>query len=168
MDESVKKKLEEIEKANAEKALLEALTKEFPDLKIHTNRWGRKRYSAKSANSRVDQYDSGFNCGCCEDSPLEIWPYLETMGTKIHSDPTGIMVADRYDSYDGEEYRKLSAYAGWKDRFVGNGISEKVINAVEEELRSRAPSAYEYVYEERKPKPKPVRTKLVRKRNKGE
>ena len=79
----------------AEAARLERLLAAYPDLKKHTGRWEKVAYFSKEANSKVTNYDCRHNCGCCNDSPLEIWPYVETSDGKVYSDPASFMVGER-------------------------------------------------------------------------
>jgi hypothetical protein len=57
---------------------VKALESVYPDLEIEVGRWNKKVYSSKTVNGIVDNYETRFNCGCCSDSPYEVWPYLET------------------------------------------------------------------------------------------
>lgn len=103
MNKEISDKIDELQtqirKNQEEIDVLQALVQIYPDLKIHTNRWGKIRYSSKTANQHVTKYERGYNCGCCSDSPLEIWPYVETNFGKIYSDPTCFIVGERgFDS----------------------------------------------------------------------
>lgn len=137
MDESIKRALEEAAKVQTEsttkRTTIETLLKEFPDLKIKTDRWRNQRYSSKSINAIADQVDFRHNCGCCNDSPLEARPFIETMGVRIFADPDCYQVGER-DWRGGD-----SAYPGWKDGLTKNGISEKAIEHIASYLKAVAP-----------------------------
>ncbi len=150
MDDSIKKKMGELEEKKAEAEKILVLQKEFPDLRITYDRWRNARYVSKSVNARATEITLGFNCGCCPDSPLEARPYIETMGTKIFADPDSYCVGDRYDGDD--DYRSVIAYTGWKDALNKHNISQQVMDKVENHLQHRAPKDYPYEYTERKPK----------------
>jgi len=136
MDDSVKQIIDAAEKKAKEDAdrvvLLEALMKEFPDLKIATNRWGRQRYSSASVNAIADKVHFGHNCGCCNDSPLEARPYIEIMGTELFSDPDCFMVGER--DYRNSYYDE--AWSGWREKLEASGISKKAIDRVESYLEA--------------------------------
>ena len=96
----------------------------FPDLYQHTNRWKKERWASKHANAKVTACDIGHNCGCCSDSPLEIWPYLEVDGRRVYSDPPVFTVGEA--GYSGGD----RAYSGWAHKMRDVGISEAVIAQV--------------------------------------
>jgi hypothetical protein len=118
----------------AEAEHLEKMLITYPDLRRYEGRWKKIVFCSASVNSRVTNYDQRFNCGCCEDSPLEIWPYLETATDRVYSDPPNFTVGERDDS---RTYRGVRAYDGWKDKFIKAGISEGVTAQVEAYLTSK-------------------------------
>jgi len=91
----------EIAARRDESARLKALEALFPDIKVHTNRWDRQKFISASVNHQVTDYDSGRNCGCCPDSPVEIWPYLKTPHGKVYSDPPVFWAARGREYGDG-------------------------------------------------------------------
>lgn len=95
----------------------------FPDLYQHTNRWNKERWVSKEANAKVTHCDIGHNCGCCYDSPVEVWPYCEVDGKRIYSDPPKFTVGEKSSSGD-------RAFAGWARLLRTAGISETVIGQV--------------------------------------
>lgn len=97
---------------------LSRLVKEYPDLEKRSGRWNKEVYASKTVNGRVDQYETRYNCGCCgDDSPLEVWPYIETPDGRVYSNPPYFFVANR-----GGVERK-----GWKQDMQKAGISESII-----------------------------------------
>ena len=96
----------------------------FPDLYEHTNRWQHKRWASKSANALATSCDIAHNCGCCTDSPLEVWPYCEVDGRRVYSDPPHFTVGE--DTFEGGD----RAYAGWAHKLREAGIAEVVITQV--------------------------------------
>jgi len=119
-------KQKEIAKLEKETKDLEKLQELYPDLQKHTFRWGRVRYCSKTVNSKCTHYDLSHNCGCCSDSPLELWTYIETEYGKVYSDPTGIMIGENFDYSEADR-----PYNDWDDRLRGYKIPECII----EELR---------------------------------
>lgn len=93
MDKGIAAKLEEADR-------IRALTLQFPDLRIHKDRWGNERYSAASANPQVTNYETRHSCGCCGDAPLLVWPYLEAEYGRVFSDPSSFYFARR-DGWEG-------------------------------------------------------------------
>lgn len=112
------KKLQEAEE-------IEAKAKAFPGLKRHVGRWNKIAYYSRSVNEKTDNYDIRHNCGCCSDSPLEIWPFIETESGRIYSDPPSFMVGQRDAWRGGDE-----PYTGWDDKLRAVGISEELIQRV--------------------------------------
>lgn len=123
--ENINELQKEIENKQVELDNLKKLLELYPNLKKHINRWGYVKYYSKNVNSICDNYDLGHNCGCCEDSPLELWLYKETEYGKVYSDPIGIMIGEK-DPY----YRCDKPYEGWEKELRGYNITESIINKV--------------------------------------
>jgi len=103
---------------------LAKLAELYPDLRKHVGRWNKVAYCSASVNSQVTKFDMRHNCGCCNDSPLEIWPYVETPHGKIHSDPPMFFVGER--KWGGGD----RPYADWDGKLRAAGIPEEVIHRV--------------------------------------
>ena len=108
---------------------LKKLEEAFPDVRKHEGRWKKIVFASASVNSKVDRFDRRHNCGCCSDSPLEIWPYLETPHGKVYSDPPMFFVGER--SYRGGD----TPYPDWRANLEKYGISEAVLNPVSAYLK---------------------------------
>jgi hypothetical protein len=125
---AVELEIEKLRKESAERLIeadkLERLFKAFPDLRKNTNRWNTVRYYSKSVNTRVTRFDLKHNCGCCNDSPLELWPYLETPDGNVYSDPPRFTVGEKH-WICGDDPRP-----GWKDELRAAGLPEIIIGAV--------------------------------------
>jgi len=123
---SVKDEISSIEKEITEKQhslkQLKSMLESYPDLEVHTGRWNKKVYSSRSVNSLVNNYDTRHNCGCCSDSPLEVWPYLETEYGKIYSSPAMFFVGQKNEY----RYGDLSD-PGWEDKLRKENIPEELI-----------------------------------------
>lgn len=126
-----REKAEEAEK-------LEKLTALFPDLRKQVGRWNKVAFCSKSVNEKVTRFDMRHNCGCCPDSPLEVWPYLETEHGKVYSDPPQFFVGE--NSYYGDRPR-----AGWEEELRKAGIPEAIVGAVGIHFRREKESAVEDV-----------------------
>lgn len=129
----------------AEAERLKKLAEAFPDVRKHVGRWNKVAYCSKSVNPKVERFDMRHNCGCCNDSPLEVWPYLETPHGKVHSDPPMFFVGER----DPWSYGDRPS-PGWKGKMQEAGIPEVIIGAVSmhfkrcrDEAREHADSLYE-------------------------
>lgn len=107
--------------AHADK--LAALLGEFPDLRRWEGRWKKVAYYSATVNGRVTDFEHRHNCGCCDDSPLEVWPYVETEQGRVYSDPPMFSVGERYDGGD-------RASPGWEDRLRTAGIPDPIIERV--------------------------------------
>src|SRR5512142_3268226 len=107
---------EEIERLNklvqttqAQVTKLTHLYEVYPDLEKREGRWEKVAYCSASVNSQVIDYESRYNCGCCSDSPYEVWPYAETPDGRIYSDPPFFYVGQK--SYYGGPLPDK----GWKE-----------------------------------------------------
>ena len=123
----------EIAKARAEAAAktataekLAALAGLFPDLKKYVGRWEKIAFYSAAANERATGVDIRHNCGCCEDSPVEAWPYVETEHGKVYTDPPRFVVGERDYAADGGE----RANEDWDKRLREARIPEAVIARV--------------------------------------
>lgn len=104
---------------------IENLLMKFPDLNRFVGRWEKEVFCSRSVNSIVDKYDRRYNCGCCEDSPLEIWPYIETEYGKVYSYPACFRVGER------SGFSSSRPYDNWKERLEKENISENIIKKIE-------------------------------------
>jgi hypothetical protein len=125
---TVKEKLDELERERLalvdRVTKLEMLQKEVPDLEINTNRWRTERYSSQSVNSIVDNVEIGYNCGCCSDSPVEAWPFVDRAGERIFSKPASFQVGEKgYDYVD-------RPHDGWRKQLTAAGIADVVIEKI--------------------------------------
>jgi hypothetical protein len=103
---------------------LSRLVSRYPDLKKYVGRWKKIAYYSRSVNGLVDQVDVRHNCGCCSDSPLEAWPYVETEDGRVYSDPPMFNVGHRTYDYDDEEK------PGWDDSMRSHGIRELILDKI--------------------------------------
>jgi hypothetical protein len=114
--------------------LLEKIAQLYPDLKMNMNRWNRVRWYSKTVNSYVDKCEIGHSCGCCPDSSVEVWPYVEIDGFKVYSDPCKISVGE--DSSFGDRPDK-----NWQAQFSKYGISQVIIDKVKEHFKTEKEEA---------------------------
>jgi hypothetical protein len=110
---------------DAEITRVQKLTQLYPDLKRHVGRWNKVVYCSPSVNGIVTDYETRHNCGCCRDSPLELWPYLETPHGRVYSSPTGIFIGEQ----DPYTYNDISK-PGWREDLRKYGLPEKLIERV--------------------------------------
>lgn len=150
---AVPRDIEKLRKEAAEKLALadqlEQLLVKYPNLRKHTGRWNKVAYYSKDVNALVDRFDMRHNCGCCNDSPLEIWPYLETPLGKVYSEPSMFRVGEKEPFYHGD-----IPYKGWDKTMRDAGIPEPLIGAVKVHFRREADEAREMadrIYDERDP-----------------
>lgn len=131
---------EAVEKT-AEAERLVRLSAMFPDLQKHVGRWNKVAYYSVSVNSKVERFDLRHNCGCCSDSPLEVWPYLETPEGNVYSDPPSFQVGEKH--YLGGD----RPYPKWREKLQAAGIPEVVIGAISMHFQvdkdARVQAAYE-------------------------
>lgn len=125
MDPTIERRRQELKQKADDAATLEKLIARFPDLKIHTNRWEQKRYTSAEANAQCTDYDLAHNCGCCNDSPLELWPYMEFEGAKIYAAGVPFTIGEKY-YWLGED-----PYTGWDSQLRNVRIPEAIIAKIE-------------------------------------
>lgn len=125
MERHIEQLQKEQSKAQKELDTIEKLKSEFPDLEVDTDRWGHKRYMAKSANTRVTDVLFHRNCGCCSDSPVHARPYLKLEdGTTIYSNPCNVWIGE---PTWGGGFRE---YPDWEKRFWEAGISLDAVKSI--------------------------------------
>ena len=114
--------LKESDEKKTEADKLKSLFGLFPDLRRYTGRWKKIVFYSKDVNSKVTGYDRRHNCGCCEDSTLEIWPYFESsLHDRVYSDPPCFRIGSK--KYGGG----YDAGAGWDEEMRKAGIPEMMI-----------------------------------------
>lgn len=119
-------------KAQGELGRIHRLRQTFPDLEADTDRWGRVRYMAKSANARVDHVMIHRNCGCCPDSPIHARPYLKFEGEEIYSNPCSAMVGrPSIWGYGFEEDPH------WRKAYEDAGINPQILAEIQRYVDSR-------------------------------
>jgi hypothetical protein len=143
---AVPKDIENLRREAAERITeadkLEAMLKEYPNLRKFEGRWKKIAYYSKDVNTKADRFDLRHNCGCCNDSPLEVWPYLETSYGKVYSDPAKFVVGEK-SYYGGDKPTQ-----GWDDVMRADGIPEIIIGAISAHFERCAKEAREAIDEE--------------------
>lgn len=131
LQEDITRLEKEIEQKTKELSELLDLQKKYPDIKKFTGRWNKVVYCSKEVNSLVNSYDIRHNCGCCDDSPLELWPYfIDDADKKIYSDPPMIVIGEKDSWFKTKGRHEDVLYADWDARLRKHGISEKIIDKV--------------------------------------
>lgn len=122
----------EIENKTVEVNKLISLYKQFPNLQRQVGRWSKAVYYSKDVNAKVNRFDMRHNCGCCNDSPLEVWPYLETEYGNVYSDPPTFMIGERrWDNYSIDK-----PYPDWEEKLIKAELPEDIIGAISMHFRS--------------------------------
>lgn len=124
IQESLAKLQAEQDAKQAELDRLKRLAEKYPDLQKHIGRWEKVAYYSKIANTQATRFDMRHNCGCCSDSPLELWPYMETPDGNIYTDPPMFTIGEREGLGD-------RPYDGWKRKLQNAGLPESLIGACE-------------------------------------
>lgn len=115
---------QELSKMTEEAHRLKNLIEMYPDLKKHVGRWGKTVYCSASINGIADNFETRYNCGCCDDSPLELWAYKETKYGNVYTSPTGFSIGER--DYEGPEL-----YSDWRNIVKKYGMSDILIQKIE-------------------------------------
>ena len=109
LNPSVQKRLDELnaqfKTTNDEILEILKVYEQLPDLEITYDRWKNKRYSSLAVNAKATEYYTGYSCGCCNDSPLFLYPFVEINGTRVHTKPVRFYIGDKSDYIeDGVQY----------------------------------------------------------------
>jgi hypothetical protein len=128
IDEHILQLEKEIADKQKEVDGLKALKGRYPDLQRQEARWKKISYASKSVNDKVDDFEQRFNCGCCSDSPLEVFPFLNTSDGKIYSSPSCFTIGERCDY---PHYRGITPYPNWQDKLRKENIPEALIERME-------------------------------------
>lgn len=123
---SIDKHISELDKQGQKANLLRALLVRFPDLERQTDRWGHEKFCSGSANHLVDKVHIHHNCGCCEDSPIEVEPYITIDGINIYGKPYKVVVGEKNKYGYGEV-----PYEDWQNRLTETGYPSIIVSLVE-------------------------------------
>jgi hypothetical protein len=118
---------------------MKKLAEAHPDIRKYVGRWEKAVFCSKSVNTKVSDYDLRHNCGCCNDSPLEVWPYLETPLGKVYSDPPMFFVGERDPMTYGDHPKP-----GWKGLLRAADIPEALIDRISLHFRQQQEAARAY------------------------
>jgi len=133
--DSIKKRLSDlkdsISKAEAELEQIKILALPFPDLVVKSNKWGDKKFTSKMVTSMAVDFDTGYSCSCCIDSPLYAYPFVEFDGNRVYSNPDSIYIGERNCYVEGEKLYDQSCLdilkeQGFNDELIGK-IRELVV-----------------------------------------
>lgn len=141
-NESFKEKLErELDELLRKKKLLEI----YPDIRESTGRWGDVRLISQHVNELVDDVDICHSCGCCEDAPVQAWPFKVVNGVKVFSDPSKFVIGEKVPSYSGMGDRP---YDNWQEELEKAGITQIVISKIQKYFKDNTPKHIEYIDDE--------------------
>jgi hypothetical protein len=114
---------EKIREYQAELQSVESIEDDIPDLETGYDRWSHEYYTAKSVNTRVTNALFKHSCGCCDDAPLRMWPYVILEGKQIYSSPMYFTIGEQCPNC----FENI-AYSGWEEELHKAGIPESVID----------------------------------------
>ena len=134
--------IENLKKTKKEMLQMEKVLELYPDIEEHTDRWSNKRISSSSINSETDQVFINHNCGCCDDSPLQVWPYKNVNGIEVFSNPACFIIGEKIPFYSGIGERP---YDNWQEKLRKENITETVINKRQIFFNDNKPQHIEYV-----------------------
>jgi len=105
----------------------------YPDLERCKGRWDKIVLCSASVNNKVTNYETRYNCGCCSDSPLEVWFFIELEGSKkkIYSNPPCFFVAKK------NGWGSDKPFSGWKDDLRKSNIPESMIKKIANLLNNK-------------------------------
>ncbi|GEM_PF-6632649 len=114
----------------------------YPDLDRNVFRWDKVCYATAAVNNRVTDYDQRHNCGCCADSPIEVFPYFEEDGLKLYSSPACFHVGQA--NYGNGEIPA----EGWDAKMREAGIPESIIAQIQKFFDNHKPKDWDEVEED--------------------
>lgn len=133
----ISKSIEQLEKEvldkNNEISRLKSLQEKFPDLESYTNRWKKVRYTSKLVNNIVTDCEIYHGCGCCNDSPLKISPYIKTEFGNVYSSPCEFIIGEKY--WDGGDEETPN----WQNILIKENIPEAIIKIAEVHFKNNMP-----------------------------
>jgi hypothetical protein len=97
----------------------------YPDLKRHKSRWGEERYCSPMFNTSVTDCEITHACGCCPDSAIYVWPYLEKDGHRLYAYPIPFHVGEA--NYGNGE----NSLDNWEDKLRSAHIPDHIIQKVQ-------------------------------------
>lgn len=134
----------ESQKANDEARIVRYLTDQLrmSNVSFSVERWNKTMYTSPDVNAIADGYDARHNCGCCPDSPLEIFPFIEVKlpedfvipehmsgqsdhSIRVYSQPACFRPGERNRWGNNDR-----AFPGWENEFHKHRINEQVIRRV--------------------------------------
>lgn len=128
-EKSVEERLRELEDQKECLYREAKLREKYPDLVVQTARWGKKCFSSVSVNDKVDKIEMRHNCGCCPDSPLEVFPYLEDpLGFKVYSNPSCFQVGELHYIAGDKPYDK------WEEELRKVDIPQSIIDQIQKKF----------------------------------
>lgn len=123
MDAYLNKRESELQAELAKIVQIRAIQKKYPDLARHVNRWHVERFT--SSNIVATDCEIKHNCGCCNDSPVEVWPYAEVDGFRVYVKGIPFVVGQK-NPYDFGEI----ADPGWEEKLTKAGLCQDILNKV--------------------------------------
>ena len=112
---------------------LKAMKAIYPDLERDRSRWDKIVLCSASINNKVTNYETRYNCGCCGDTPLEVWFFIELEGSKkrIYSNPACFFVAKK------NGWGSDKPFSRWKDDLRNSNIPESMIKKIADLLNTK-------------------------------
>jgi len=138
IDLLVKESESKLADANKLKRLLDA----YPDLETKTIRKYGKVYYSASINSKADKSVLRHSCGCCNDAPLEVMPYIETPDGRVYSNPPSFIVGEQNALYYSDVPNK-----GWSETLKKANIPDSIIMSVAAHFKKEADEIKESIEE---------------------
>jgi hypothetical protein len=124
----IEEKIEELSKNKIKTEenilVLEKIKNKFNNVTIQLDRWRKEYVCSPDINSIADNYYTHHDCGCCDDSPLFIFPYIEFENVKIYSDPYKICIGEKNYEF-GDKIND-----NCEEKLVKHNISKKIIEFV--------------------------------------
>lgn len=103
------------------------LLEKYPDLEEISFRWNKRCLSSKGVNRHVDKVDIRHNCGCCQGSPIEVFPYKNVGDVVIYSKPARFSVGQQNAYGYGER-----PHEDWQEELIEAEINPIVIKIIDD------------------------------------
>lgn len=119
---------EQSEQHLAEADRIERLVARFPGLRIRGGRWDKVVACAPGVGPLATGFETRFNCGCCNDAPLELWIYAQTPDGRVYVDASRLPYV-----HVGEKSSRHGVIQdwGWSSQLRDLGIPAPLISQIE-------------------------------------
>lgn len=138
----LKKKIEELRKSIAYYEGIQAILDNDGQMIEETHRWDKECFCSPRINPIANRWEVRKNCGCCADTIIEAFPYVEENGLKIYTQPS-VFVIGQANYGNG-----IIPTEKWEENMAKANISPAIIGDIRSYLEKHEPRDIEDEEEE--------------------